>query len=221
MKIKAIGFKKDGNTIKETYFEVVQVVEGIYRTNPDAENHYTISVIFQKQNIAMVMIDCTSIESLNNNLERVEKVYNDLENYLYNEASWVNKMHLEFAKQVGWDVNRLLQKRQSILAERESKEQAEQAEKKAKQLEFAKQHANSMQAIKAKLKEGSNVTYKELTDCIAFYKFYVHPRTLGTILKQPDYLTINTTSGRFHGKVRQSTINSIFEVVKTFNELSS
>lgn len=215
MKIKAIAFKADGNSIKDANFDVTEIAPGIYHTQPDSENYNSVFVILEKNGAAFVDGQ-TNIETLIDNLEHAKQTLADLENYIYEKIKWPNLVHLEFAKRTGMDVDRILKRREAIKAEREAKNHARETEREAEQNRIKNEHAEKMWIVKEKLKRGDNITFDDLIKCMDHFGYDIHPRTKGTINKQPSHFEVSNNSGRFVGKIRQSTVNNIFDAIKDF-----
>ena len=83
------------------------------------------------------------------------------------------------------------------------------AEKKIREEEDLKQANEAVE----KLKSGKQVSFGDLMFAIDVLKIDVHPRTKGAMKKQNVHNRIGKESGGFNKGTRNSTVQSMFEVV--------
>lgn len=203
--------KSDYDTITDKSVELEPWFNNVYLYDIGDERK---GVVFE-YNDNFALLSTFHKEHLDGYRDRLEGASQNLYELLLNHRH-ISKLYVEYAKRCGWDYEALEKQRLSNIAEY-AKEKAEL--EKELDLEHQKRieaHSEQMHAVRERLKKGLVVDNKRFCKAISFFKFKVHPRTLGTIKNLNGVIGINSAT-KPKG-MRYSTHNSIIQVAKDFIE---
>lgn len=211
MKTKVLTYKNDGNTLTDKYMELTNWFDNIYYSEADEyEVHY---IVVECRGQFAVLSSIRTYQITDENKEITKKELDNLFEWMMSQR-WIQSLYIEFARRCGMNYELLKQKRNAIIQEREN-EQRIKDEQRAKELEEGqKEYALKMQGIKDRLLSGECINTEDIHDAITFFKFKVHPRTLGTIIKLKGVIGINSAT-KSKG-MTWNTHHSIIETVKQF-----
>jgi len=218
MKIKVIDYKNDGNTVTTRFYEVEEFAPGVYISKDNDSDLYLL--IFGNIEKNVYVIDgFYSLQTIEANKEYVTSIPADFMKFML-EKPFIRKIDIEFAKECGLDYQILEKRRDEIFAIRKKEEAEKEAKKRQEEEEHAAKESKRIDDRLQALKDGKNISYQDLLDIIEKYNFKIAPRTLGAIRKQvTSYSYINRERGYFLPKTAQTTVNSIFRVVKEVVEI--
>ncbi len=217
--MKTLLYKKNGNDLMFKNLELIKDKNNIYHTFIDA--NYCLFIGEIKGIYFEVPLYCNYRyylhsedykEHYESQILKIENFLNDFENFVKNQE-FPNLILVKVFELIGIDNSGLLQKREVYLHKREEKIKADNVlkleQKKIKELEHIKWCENTFESFK----NGSDISFNTLFELIKHKKLEVHIRTLGAISKLGNN-TINLKSGVFSKKTSQTTVNSIFQVIK-------
>ena len=151
----------------------------------------------------------------NNSPEFKERILNRVNNFktLTLEQQRPTLMAIEIFKRLGWNYQTLIETREAYFAKQLELEKEKEETKLQASIEATIKRVAKVDEDIIKLKNGEKISFDELVEIIKQRKLSVHIRTKGAIKKLGSNW-ITKTDGYFSKKTSQSTVNSIFNVVK-------
>lgn len=209
MKNKVI-INRNGKIVEKN-IELTQFNENIFYYLEDEKYPYLISVVVKHNEI---YIDVAYMNI--NMLESRKDTLNDYaENYKQRVEEKENPFLIDYYvfQKLGYDTSKMdeaknlfLEKQKQILENKKIREQKEREER----FNLMKLKVEN---LLNDLKSGKNITFNNLEEIINFNDVKIHPRTLGAI-RGLGNRNINIEYGEFLKKTSQSTVNSIFQIIK-------
>lgn len=214
MKAKVLMYGSGGNKVVRKYVELKETgTDNVYTHNEDGYDHLVYK--YESNNVVFVEV-CTIY-----GYESEDRKKQFKENYSLYLNSWkthfASNILIEVHRDLGNDIEPIIQEREKQLIRRE--EERERKEKEAEDKRLEKQRIRLEEDLKAahkiveELKAGRKVSFGELIQAIDVLKIDVHPRTKGAMKKQNVHNRIGKESGGFDKGTRNSTVQSMFEVV--------
>lgn len=214
MKARVLMYGSDGNKVVRKYVELKETdMCNVYTYNQDGYDYLVYK--YESNNVVFVEVS----DLYNNEIEtQKEKIQNHYDMFLDSwKTRFSSNLLIETHRDLGNDIEPIIQEREKQLKEMAEKQEKEEKEREEKRLAEKKirEEENLKQANKTveKLKSGEQVSFGDLMFAIDVLKIDVHPRTKGAMKKQNVYNRIGKESGVFDKGTRNSTAQSMFEVV--------
>lgn len=219
MKQKVISYKKDGNSIKQTYMELEQKTPHVYAANREVTGMGTeIDLIMEINGIYFVNCHCTEERLLKeDNLNKAEQyALTFLQSTLNDESVYPSLLILELFRQAGTEeqVELLMKRREQVLKRRKEKELQYLEKKKREKEEQERVYEEKYQDAVRKFLSGEYVNSGYAVEMLRRNKINAHPRTLCNL--QNYCSQISTGSIRITNKKR--SFDGVFAVVKELHQ---
>lgn len=215
MKAKVLMYGSDGNKVVRKYVELEETdMNNIYTYTVD---NYSYLVFRYERKDTVLFVEVSDL--YNNEVEtQKDKIQKHYDMFLDSwKTRFSSNLLIEAHRDLGNDIEPIIQEREKQLKEMAEKQEKEEKEREEKRLAEKKirEEENLKQANKTveKLKSGEQVSFGDLMFAIDVLKIDVHPRTKGAMKKQNVYNRIGKESGVFDKGTRNSTAQSMFEVV--------
>lgn len=215
MKQKVISYKKDGNSIKQTYMELEQKAPHVYTANREITGMGTeIDLIYEINGIYFVNCHCTEERLLKEgNLDQAEQyALTFLQNTLNDESVYPSLLILELFRQAGTkeQVEFLEKRREQVLERRKEKEQQYLEKKKREKEEQERIYEEKYRDAVRKFLNGEYVNPCYAVEMFRRNNMNVHPRTLCNL--QNYCSQVSTGSIRITNKKR--SYDGVFAAIK-------
>lgn len=231
--MQILRYLQDANTVSFSQpkdFKITQQGENWFTYLSNIHDKYPMLCL----NIEGIYIEITVI--YNDNLPSQEKINNYIKAYTQSllecdstQSYWVDKLKLKLVEMLSEtfytnnnttkekQLNILSQIRENCLENRRKEESEKQAQKEKQIQEYKSQKLNEAKQNLIKLKEGKEITWKNLQEIIEYLEIKVHPRTKGFINEHVDragqhWIVSKTSASFIKGKSRKS-IDSFFEFI--------
>lgn len=195
MRIKALTYEADGNTVTYKNFDVKEFLPNVYITKPKGDR---VHVIF-KFGAAAIDIGTESIQNFENpkpeTIEHIQGFYNGYIESLKKPNQFVRNISIELYRCLNLDTTILEKNRAEFLEwkEIEKKEREKAALERKKQYEIEQE--NIFQKQVAKFKAGEYIDSETFLEMCKRFGVKVHIRTIGAIRKRNIEMRIGSISG--------------------------
>ena len=219
MKQKVISYKKDGNSLKQSYMELEQMSSHVYVANRET-THYEVdlSLVFEINGIYFVNCRCReSILQKEGNLEKAEWLaLNYMQDVMTDERVYPTLLILELFRQAGTEeqVNKLITRRENILKAREDRKRKEMEKRKQEKEQQALAHEKEYQDAVSQFLHGEFIDTGFVTEMLRRNTIKIHPRTLCNL--QNYCSKISTGSIRIRDKKR--SYDGVFSAIKELHQ---
>lgn len=219
MKQKVISYKKDGNSIKQSYMELEQMATHVYVANrKDTHSGVDLDLVFEVNGVYFMNSHCTEDTLLKEgNLDKAERFAQTcMQTIIADTEAYPNLLMLEVFRQAGTaeQVELLMKRRKDILERREEKERQYLEKKKQEKEEKARAYEEEYQDAVRKLLNGEYVQPGYVVEMLRRSAIKVHPRTLCNL--QNHCSEVSTGSIRIRNKKR--SYDGVFAAVKEFRQ---
>lgn len=215
MRQKVISYKKDGNSIKQTYMELEQKTPHVYAANREVTGMGTeIDLVMEINGIYFVNCHCTEERLLKEgNLDKAEQlaqVYMQIT--IDDEETYPSLLILELFRQAGTkeQVELLVKRREQVLNRRKEKEQQYLEKKKREKEEQERIYEEKYKDAVRKFLSGEYVNPCYAVEMFRRNNMNVHPRTLCNL--QNYCSQVSTGSIRIMNKKR--SYDGVFAAIK-------
>lgn len=219
MKQKVISYKKDGNSLKQTYMELEQKTPHVYAANHEVTDMRTeIDLVMEINGIYLVNCDCTEERLLKEgNLDRAEQfALTFLQSTLNDESVYPSLLILELFRQTGTkeQVELLVKRREQVLKWRKEKEQQYLEKKKREKEEQERIYEEKYKDAVRKFLSGEYINPCYAVEMFRRNNMNVHPRTLCNL--QNYCSQVSTRSIRIMNKKR--FYDGVFAAIKELHQ---
>lgn len=142
MKQKVISYKKDGNSLKQSYMELEQMSAHVYVANRET-THFGVDLNLMFEINGIYFVNCRCRESVlqkEGNLDKAEQLaLTYMQDVMTNEQVYPTLLILELFRQAGTEeqVNKLIARRENILKGRENRKHKEMEKRKQEKAQQA------------------------------------------------------------------------------------
>lgn len=219
MKQKVISYKKEGNSLKQSYMELEQMSAHVYVANRASTRFgVELDLVFEVNGIYFVNCHCgeETFQKEGNPEKAEQSALTFLQTFTADETAFPNLLMLEVFKLAGTEeqVEVLLKRRENILKQRRVREQQYLEKKQREKEEASRAYEEEYQNAVRKFLNGEYVKSGYAAEMLRRSAIKVHPRTLCNL--QNHCSEVSTSSIRINNKKR--SYDGVFMAVKELRQ---
>lgn len=219
MKQKVISYKKDGNSLKQSYMELEQMSAHVYVANRKTSNFgVDLNLIFEINGIYFVNCRCPeSVLQKEGNLDKAEQLsLSYMQNVMTDEQMYPTLLILELFRQAGTEeqVNKLIARRENILKDREDRKRKEIEKRRLEKEQQALTYEKKYQDAVSQFLNGQLISPEFAVEMLRRTQIKVHPRTLCNLQSYCSLVGINSI--RVRNKNR--SYDGVFVIIRELSQ---